>query len=305
MIETNQLRCFIAVAEELHFNRAALRLNMTQPPLSRQIQLLETRIDCKLFIRTSRSVVLTEAGKSFLNDARRILRLLENAQKAAKDISLGRSGILRCGFTAVTANKFLPQLISNMKADIPNSTLDLKEMVSLRQITALDSGDLDVGLLRPLVDPRKYQDRLVSRERLMLAIPAGHPLGAREFARWRDLDGVDFIMYDSVESKYFHDLLTVFLARKHVRPNIVQRLTQIHSMLSLVRAGVGVAVVPESARILDVADVEYREFADQSSPYAELFIVWRETNQNPLIPIVVDIAEALLEQASTQPVQPR
>lgn len=297
MIETNQLRCFIAVAEELHFNRAAQKLNMTQPPLSRQIQLLERRMDCKLFIRTSRSVKMTEAGKSFLTDARRIIRLLENAENTAKDISTGRGGILRCGFTAATAYKFLPSLISRMETDIPNATLDLKEMVSSRQIEALDSGELDVGLLRPPVDARKYKYKLATREKLLLAVPAGHLLSQQKFARWRDLDGVDFIMNDHIEAKYFHDILAIFFARKHVQPNIVQRLTQIHSILSLVRAKVGVAIVPASARILDVANVEYREFSDQASPYAELLIVWRESNKNPLIPIVRGIAEELQEQA--------
>ena len=295
MIETSHLRCFVAVAEELHFGRAAVRLNMTQPPVSRQIQLLEQSMECALFVRTSRSVFLTEAGKTFLPEAQRILRLLESARNTARDISLGRGGVLRCGFTAATAYSFLPALIQGMDARIPDSSLELHEMVSFRQIEALDSGELEVGLLRPPIDTRHYRSRLVAREKLLLAVPTGHALARRHFARWRDLDGIDFIMYDSVEAKYFHDVLAMFLTGKRVKPNIVQRLTQIHSILSLVRAGVGVAVVPKSAHILDISDVEYREFSDQSSPYAELMIVWRETNLNPLIPAVVDIAGSLLE----------
>jgi DNA-binding transcriptional LysR family regulator len=295
MIETSHLRCFVAVAEELHFGRAAERLNMTQPPVSRQIQLLEQSMECALFVRTSRSVFLTEAGESFLPEAQRILRLLESARNTARDISLGRGGVLRCGFTAATAYSFLPALIQGMDARIPDSSLELHEMVSFRQIEALDSGELEVGLLRPPIDTRHYHSRLVAREKLLLAVPTNHPLARRRYARWRDLDGIDFIMYDSIEAKYFHDVLAMFLTGKRVKPNIVQRLTQIHSILSLVRAGVGVAVVPKSAHILDISDVEYREFSDQSSPYAELMIVWRETNLNPLIPAVVDIAGSLLE----------
>jgi len=295
MIEISHLRCFIAVAEELHFGRAAQRMNMTQPPVSRQIQLLERTMACPLFVRTSRSVLLTEAGKSFLPEAQRILRLLENAQNTARDISLGRGGILRCGFTAATAYKFLPALIQQMNARIPDSSLELSEMVSFRQIEALDIGELEVGLLRPPIDSDKFLGRLVAREKLLLAVPTGHSLSQRSFARWRDLDGIDFIMYDSNEAKYFHDILAMFLTGKRVQPNIVQRLTQIHSILSLVRAGVGVAVVPKSADILDISGVEYREFSDQSSPYAELMIVWREASRNPLIPAVVEIAGSLLE----------
>lgn len=295
MIEVSHLRCFIAVAEELHFGRAAQRMNMTQPPLSRQVQLLERVMGCKMFIRTSRSVTLTEAGKSFLPDAKRVLRLLENAQHNAREISLGRSGVLRCGFTAATAYRYLPTLINVMKTAIPEARLELKEMVSYRQISALETGEIEVGLLRPPIDQRKFLSRVVSRDKLLLAIPPGHFLGSKPHARWRDIDGIDFIMYDSVEAKYFHDILASFLTSKDVKPNIVQRLTQIHSILSLVRAGVGVAVVPSSARLLDIADVEYREFSDQASPHAELRIVWRENSRNPLIPAVVEIAAGLLE----------
>lgn len=296
MIEIRYLRCFLAVADELHFGRAAKRLNMSQPPLSRQIQLLEQAMDCALFTRTSRSVALTDAGKTFRVEAERMLRLLESARKTARDVSRGEGGVLRCGFTAVTAYNYLPMLIRRMTKEIPDATLALKEMVSFRQISALDTGELEVGLLRPPIDKTMFASRLVAREKLLLAVPVGHPLGQRDHARWRDLDGVDFIMYDDLEAKYFYDLLAMFLTGKRVQPNVVQRLTQIHSILSLVRANVGVAVVPASARILDISDVEYREFSDQASPFAELMIVWRTSNQNPLIAPVVNIAQDLLNE---------
>lgn len=294
MIEISNLRCFIAVAEELHFGRAAARLNMTQPPLSRQIQLLERNMGCPLFRRTSRSVVITEAGRTFLPEARRVLRLLENAQNTARTIALGHSGIVRCGFTAATAYKFLPTLIRKLTERIPNSALELREMVSFRQIAALDAGELEVALVRPTIDSRKYYRRLVAREKLVLAIPTDHPMCERASVRWSDLDGIDFITYDSVEAKYFDDLVSHFFTVERVWPNIVQRLTQFHSILSLVRAKVGVAIVPESARIMEISDVEYRDFDEQSVAYAELMILWRKDNQNPLVPAVVEIAESML-----------
>lgn len=294
MIETSHLRCFVAVAEDLHFGQAAVRLNMTQPPLSRRIQLLERNMGCKLFYRTSRSVVLTEAGRAFLPEAQRILRSLEIAQTTVRNISLGQSGVARCGFTAATAYRFLPELLRAMAEQIPEGSLELKEMVSSRQIAALDRSELEVCLLRPSIETRKYPGRLVAREKLVLAAPTGHPLCERKIARWRDLDGIDLIMYDSVEAKYFHDILSHYFTLRRVWPNIVQRLTQIHAILSLVRAGVGVAIVPESALILEISNVEYREFSDESSPYAELLILWREENRNPLVPAVVEIAQSLL-----------
>lgn len=251
-------------------------------------------MECKLFRRTSRSVVITEAGRTFLPEARRVLRLLENAQKTARNISLGQGGIVRCGFTAATAYKFLPTLIEKMTDRVPGSSLELREMVSFRQIAALDAGELEVALLRPSIDTRKYHGRLVASEKLVLAAPTGHPICERASVQWRDLDGVDFITYDSVEAKYFDDLVSQFFTAERVWPNVVQRLTQFHSILSLVRAKVGVAIVPESARIMEISDVEYRDFSDQSSAYAELMILWRKDNQNPLVPALVEIAETML-----------
>lgn len=294
MMDASHLRCFVAVAEELNFSRAAERLNITQSPLSRQIQLLERKIGCAVFRRTSRAVVLTEAGRTLLPEARRILRQLENAQKTARDVSLGRGGVVRCGFTAATAYRFLPALLRSVSARIPGSSIELREMVSFRQIAALDAGELEIALLRPSIDLQRYCGRLVAREKLVLAIPTGHDLCAREFVQWDDLAGVNFIMYDSVEAKYFDDLITSFLTEKRVWPNIVQRLTQIHSILSLVRANVGVAIVPESAPILEISDIEYRDFFDGDAPFAELMIVWRKETHNPLVPAVVEIAESLL-----------
>lgn len=296
MIEISHLRCFVAVAEELHFGRAAARLNMTQPPLSRQIQLLERSLGCELFLRTSRSVVLTEAGVSFRPEAERILRLLENASNTTRSIASGRSGTLRCGFTAATAYRFLPELIRAVKAQIPEASLDLHEMVSGRQIEALDTGEIDLGLLRPPIDLARFNSRLIARETLVLAVPTGHVLAQKAVADWQDLKGVEFIMYDSLHAKYFHNQVATCFAAEQVEPKIVQRLTQIHSILSLVRAGVGVAVVPASAQFLGTADVEYRRFSEERFAFAELCAVWRGANRNPLAPLVVGIAEHLMAE---------
>lgn len=296
MIEISHLRCFVAVAEELHFGRAAARLHMTQPPLSRQIQLLERSLGCDLFLRTSRSVLLTEAGTSFRPEAERILRLLENAQNRTRSVASGRSGTLRCGFTAATAYRFLPELIRAVKAQIPEASLDLHEMVSGQQIEALDAGEIDLGLLRPPIDQSQFNSRLVAREQLVLAVPAGHVLAQGSLADWQDLNGMDFIMYDNHHAKYFNNLLVTCIASEQVEPKVVQRLTQIHSILSLVRAGVGVAVVPESAKLLGTADVEYRSFSPEGIASAEVWAVWPDANHNPLAPLVVGIAAQLLHQ---------
>ena len=130
MFELSQLRCFVAVAEERHFGRAALRLNMTQPPLSRQIRLLEHQVGTELLHRTSRSVSLTAAGRSFLPDAARLLRLAEEASASARRVAGGMAGTLGVGYTATVGYGLLPSLVRAIRARVPGVSLTLKEMVS-------------------------------------------------------------------------------------------------------------------------------------------------------------------------------
>lgn len=290
MIETSQLRCFVAVAEELHFGRAATRLNMTQPPLSRQIQLLERALDCRLFIRTSRSVQLTQAGSSLLADAHKVLRLLESAAVSVRHVSEGRKGDIRCGFTAASAYQFLPLLVRRLGQTMPGVNLSLKEMVSRRQIEALESAELDIAILRPPIDHDKFDSVCVSREQMILALPRSHPLCRKTKIAWTDLDQLDLIMYDSHEAQYFYDLLAGQFARHGVFPKFRQRLTQIHTILSLVRSEIGAAIVPESASILDVAEVQYRHIEARRPLMAELYFVWRRDTRNPLVAQLVALA---------------
>lgn len=292
IIETSQLRCFIAVAEELHFGRAAERLNMTQPPLSRQIQLLERSLGCELFTRTSRSVKLTQAGESLRTDAHKVLRLLESAAISVRHVSEGRKGDIRCGFTAASAYQFLPMLLRRLNQRIPGANVSLKEMVSRRQIEALESDELDIGLLRPPIDHDQFDAVCVSREQMILALPRGHPLCDQPVITWPDLDNVDLIMYDSHEAQYFYDLLAGQFTRHGVFPRFRQRLTQIHTILSLVRSNIGAAIVPESASILDVADVVYRTVHARRPLMAELYFVWRKDTRDPLVAELVALAQA-------------
>ena len=199
MFDLNQLRCFVTVAEELHFGRAAARLNMTQPPLSRQIQVLEHIIDAPLLERTSRSVKLTPAGRSFLPEARRILKLAESASQVARRIALGKTGSLKIGYTAAASYGFLPDLISACRARLPEVDFSLKEMVSGEQLEALASGQIDAGLLRPPIARPELATRRVLAEPLIAAIPKKHPLAARDTLSVKDFDDQPFVMYSPYE----------------------------------------------------------------------------------------------------------
>ncbi|WP_316189221.1 LysR substrate-binding domain-containing protein [Bradyrhizobium sp. SZCCHNS1054] len=293
MFDLNQLRCFVTVAEELHFGRAAARLNMTQPPLSRQIQVLEHIIDAALLERTSRSVKLTPAGRSFLPEARRILKMAESAAQVAHRIARGKSGSLKIGFTAAAAYGFMPELLAACRTRLPEADLSLKEMVSGDQIEALASGQIDAGLLRPPIARPEFATKRVVAEQLLAAVPRRHRLASAESVSIKDFDDQPFIMYSPSEARYFHDLLVAQFMRAEVLPRYVQHLSQIHSILSMVRAGLGVAIVPEAASSLKIADVKLRPLNLRNATPVELFLVWRREQDNPLLPALVDIASGL------------
>lgn len=299
MFELNQLRCFVTVAEELHFGRAAARLNMTQPPLSRQIRVLEHILDVTLFERTSRSVRLTSVGTSFLPEAKRLLRFAEEAAAHAKRTALGHAGSLRIGFTAAAAHSFLPGLINAYRAQAPDIELFLREMVSGKQIDALQGGQIDVGLVRPPVADPELDSIRVMTESLLAALPKGHRLARQDNVRIKDLDGEPFVMYAPLEARYFYDLLVAQFAKAKILPKYVQYLDQIHAILSLVRAGLGIALVPEAAASLRIKDVVLRPVHLRPSKPVELFLAWRRDHDSPQLSAFLTIVRELIARENT------
>ena len=293
MFDFSQLRCFAAVAEELHFGRAAARLNMTQPPLSRQIQVLERVLDVQLLERTSRSVRLTAAGRSFLPEAQRILRLAEAAAHTTRQVAAGRAGVLKLGFTAASAYDFLPHLVTALRRALPDVTLALREMVTKDQIEELLAGRIDAALVRP---PVTHPDLVAVRalaEPLVVALPAENPLAACDALEPRDLAREDLIAYAPNEARYFHDLVQGLLAEAEIQPRIVQQLTQIHSILALVRSALGIALVPAAAERLRLEGVVFRPLALAVPRPAELILAWRRDADEPLLAQLISIVEAM------------
>lgn len=283
MFELSHLRCFVAVAEELHFGRAAARLNLTQPPLSRQIQLLEHALDVRLLDRTSRSVALTRAGHNFLPEARRLLRLAEGAALAARRTASGEAGALTLGFTAASGYEFLPRLIKAFRAEAPDIDLVLKEMVSTDQFESLAAGRIDVGLVRPTFNRRELQSLCVVREPLMLAAPEEHPLATTPEVRLADLERHALVTYSPYEARYFYDLVATLFASAAITPHYTQHISQVHSILGLVKAGIGLALVPRAARNLGFDGVVLRPLDLDVGSIVELHAVWRPANANPAI----------------------
>jgi DNA-binding transcriptional LysR family regulator len=286
----HQLRGFVAVAEELHFGRAAERLSMTQPPLSRQIQKLERAIGVQLFERDNRRVTLTPAGAAFLVEARRLLALAESAPDLARRISAGSTGTVRIGFTAASTYGVLGELLNMVGRELPEIDVDLHEMVTREQIDALLAGEIDLGMARPPFDADTFDSRLLRREPLMVAAPAGHPVAALgRPVTAADLVGVPLIMHSPIRARYFYDLVVGLIPIAH--QHVVHTVHQILTMVWLVAAGRGVAFVPESARGLGIAGVEFLELSGLPPHPVELHLLWMEDSRNPALRRVLDLLD--------------
>lgn len=299
MFELSQLRCFVAVAEELHFGRAAMRLNMTQPPLSRQVQLLERILGVVLLDRTSRSVRLTPAGRSFLIEARRILRLAESASLATRRIASGEAGRVAIGFTAASGYSFLPKLVELARERLPTVDLALREMVTGEQIEALLTGRIDLGLIRPPLNRPEFDKLRVMTEPLVAALPAGDPRLDKALVSLADFDALPMIMYAPEGAGYFHGMLSGLFDAAGVSPLQVQHMSQIHSMLALVHARIGAAVVPEAATRLHFDGVEFRPLDITPARPVELFVAWRRDNDNPSLKPLLDLFRARVEDGAS------
>ncbi|KRD05179.1 LysR family transcriptional regulator [Mycobacterium sp. Root265] len=294
MFSLARLSCFIAVAEELHFGRAAERLHMTQPPLSRQIQQLETELGVQLIDRTTRSVTLTPAGVAFLPDARRILQLAESAALTVRRVPAGDLGTVVVGFTAASAHAVLPRLLEQTRSILPDVKLELREMVSSVQVEALMSGEIDLGMARPPLKRPGIVSRPLLHEQLVAALPAGHPLTEQgRQLTLNDLDGQDFVMYSPVQARYFNELLISTFTIAGATPRFVQFVTQVHTMLVLVRSGIGIALVPASAATLHPEGVVFRTIGAFRERPVELDAAWRGDSTNPaLLRLLRDVLPA-------------
>ena len=302
----DQVRCFVAVAEELHFGRAAERLSMTQPPLSRQIQKLERAVGATLLERDNRRVELTGAGAAFLDEAYRMLNLVDSAGDLARRVDAGTAGVVRLGFTAVSAISVLGPLLRRLTVELPDVQVRLSERVTNAQVDGIRRGELDVGLARPPFDTTLLDSQVVLREPLVALVPTDHRLAdADRPLRPADFDGEPVIGYHPQQSRYFHELTVRFLTNAH--PRIDQRVHQVLTVMLLVAAGRGLAVAPASAASLHVEGVVLKELvhgggdtqldADPERP-VELHAIWPREAVTPVVRRVLDVVDDVARGSS-------
>jgi len=272
--ELRQLRHFVAVAEQLHFGRAAAALNMSQPPLSRSIQALERRLGATLLARSRRKVELTPEGARFLEEAKRVLGQLERAVLEVGRMAAGAGGRLRLGFVSLADYGMLPELLKAYKASRPGVSLALREMLSPEQAVALAANELDFGLLLPPV-AGDLEHLVVQRERFVVALPSRHRLArARGRIAVREIANEAFVMVPREIAPGLHDIVAMLAARAGFSPRVAQEAIQMQTVVSLVSSGLGVAVVPASVANLGRRGVVYREIGD-AHPRLDLWLAWR------------------------------
>ena len=281
MLNINELSCFVAAAEEVHFGRAAARLNMTQPTLSRQIDTLERTLGVKLFERANRRGTLTMAGRIYLPEAKRILLLIDNATNLARSTWRGEAGVLRLGYTATAAFVDLPLILSNAAIKLPGVKILLKESVSAIQKDALLADMSDVGIMRPPIDRDTFGLLPLRRERFIAALHARDPRASKPRLTLRDFDKRPFIKYSAEGAGYSFRILTTLFEQAEVNPKFVHHIDQNHAILSLVSAGIGAALVPDSLALLAFPNVVYKPVKIDPPEPLEMFMAWRPENRNP------------------------
>jgi DNA-binding transcriptional LysR family regulator len=304
MLNSRLLRQFIAVAEELHYGRAALRVGMAQSPLSQAIQRLEAFVGTPLFLRNKRAVSLTPAGRAFLEEAYQWLKFEQIAIERAQHASSGEIGQLSLGYIGSAGYGFMPDLIRQFRSRYSQVRLRVVEMTTKDQIERLQERALDLGMLRtPL--PREgamFETLLYKHDRLMAALPASHPLAGRKAVALRELARESFVSFSREKVPSAHAHLVSACAAAGFTPNIEQECSQVGSVMCLVAAGLSVALVPSNLASLMHPKVRYLPILDDGSHLVqEVSIAWRKDDNNPALASFLAVARELAGDEAVKP----
>ncbi|MEC9244680.1 MAG: LysR family transcriptional regulator [Pseudomonadota bacterium] len=283
MFDLRQLRQFIAVAEELHFHRAAARLNMSQPPLTMAIRKLEEEIGIELIERGNRTLGLTAAGRVFLEEARQTLLQAERSVSAARETAAGRTGLVRLGYVGSSLYGRLPDAIRAFRETHHEVRLELLEATTAQQVERIREGGLDIGLLIPSVpDAGDLSFQPFDTDRLCIALPRSHLLAGVKNISVSDLVHENFVLWPAVEGRSFHVQVIRLCADAGFVPMVVQEAHGMHAVLSLVAVEAGISIVPESMMGFRNDRIVYRPIADDDASF-DLSFCFREPVSNPAL----------------------
>ncbi|HLL79431.1 MAG TPA: LysR family transcriptional regulator [Ktedonobacteraceae bacterium] len=291
-MELRHLRYFVAVAEELHFGRAATRLLIVQPSLSQQIRQLEGELGFPLLRRTKRSVELTDAGTVFLAEARKVLAQVQEAQRAARRAYRGEIGRLVIGYISSSTYDLLPMMLSAYRERFPQVDVALQELTTQEQLRALDEETIQVGLLRlPISDPL-IQVEVVRREPIVCVLPEDHPFATRTHIPVAMLANEPFVLQSRQRGGgYYAQLMNLCLAAGF-SPNVIQEVTEMHTIVSLVAAGMGVSLVPLSVNNIRSQGVVYREL-EGSTTLTEMAVARLRNSSSTIVQNFLEVAREI------------
>lgn len=298
-MELRHLHYFIAVAEELHFSRAAERLHISQPPLSQQIRALEDELGVKLFERTKRHVQLTEAGKVFLERSYLVLAQLEQAIEVTQRIGRGEVGRLAIGFVDSAMYTVLPEILRIFRERFPAVELRLHELTTQEQIHALHQNQIDLGVVRSAIIEPGLSTECVLQESLVLALPQTHPLAAQVKVSLSVLADESFILFPAKLGPVFYEQIIQICQQAGFRPKVVQEAVQMQTIVGLVAAGMGIAFVPASMQNFHRSGVIYRPLQEQT-PQSGLYLAWRQHDSSPVIRAFLSLAQKTTQSESNR-----
>ena len=256
-ITLSQLRCFVAVAEHLHFARAAASLGIAQPPLSIQVQRLEKLLGSKLFLRGAGGVSLTPVGVALLPKALEVQRAIAAAAAEVRLVAAGQRGQLRIAYAGSLLYTTLPPIVARFRREWPGVTIELTESPSASQSELVQAGAIDIGFARDVAAGDGVTARPLLRERLVVAVPAGHRLAATKFVAPKTLAPEDFVLFARAEHPLLHDRILATLHSAGVTARIVQECEDWLTVIALVRAGLGISIVPDSFRSIGAGRVRF------------------------------------------------
>lgn len=293
MSDFRQLYYFVTLAEHLNYGKAAKVLNITQPPLSRQIAALEDMLGAKLFERHHYGVSLTEAGKTFYSDSRRLISAYELACRNVRQMTAGEKGKLALGFMMHAAYSTIPELTRRVVTDFPDLQLTLQEVTPGALVSAVLDGNCDVGLVFNPGPVRFLESITLHREKLCLAVSNKHRLAVEKSISANNLKNEPLIVTPYDIAPVLREMIDLFLRQQGVAPYYRLETQLQQTIVSLVAEGLGVALVPESVKKLNYAGIEYLEL--EQSPTIEQVLIWHTDNSNPALALFKQLARTLAE----------
>jgi DNA-binding transcriptional LysR family regulator len=307
-MELRHLRYFSTVAAELHFGRAAEKLHISQPPLSKQIQDLEAELGFELFTRTKRSVVLTPAGQAFLVEVTQIFQQLNKAIDIGRKTSRGELGQISIGFVGSATYNILPVMLQQFRDRYPQVQIELHELTTDRQLIWLREGRIDIGLIRPSiivggtypVENQDFGSQVIFQESLVVVLPISHYLATSDTIALSALAAEPFILFPRQLAPGLYDPIITICQADGFSPNIVQECIQMQTIVSLVSANMGVSILPASIQEAQRHGVVYKpiqvstKFLDRNNNQsidllAKIAIIWRLNDNSPTMNRLLEI----------------